>query len=163
MWTFRVPYNVKKGDDMTTEKSRMPDESQIRMLIEDRVKAVHAKDVSAAMSHHAPGILMFDVVNPLRYSGADTVQARTKEWFALYDGPIGYEVRDLSITTGDDVAFCHYLYHVSGTRTDRTNISMWVRATLCLRKIDGTWMITHDHESVPFDPESGKASLDLQP
>lgn len=23
--------------------------------------------------------------------------------------------------------------------------------------------ITHDHESVPFDPQSGKASLDLNP
>ena len=148
---------------MTTEKSYIPDESQIRMLIENRVKAVHAKDINAAMSHHAPDILMFDVVNPLRYSGSDKVQARTEEWFALYNGPIGYEIRDLSITTGDEVGFCHYLYQVRGTRTDGANVSMWVRATMCLRKIDGTWMVTHDHESVPFDPESGKASLDLKP
>ena len=40
---------------------------------------------------------------------------------------------------------------------------MWVRATTCYRKIDGTWMITHEHQSVPFDTESGKASLDLEP
>jgi ketosteroid isomerase-like protein len=40
---------------------------------------------------------------------------------------------------------------------------MWVRATTCYRKIDGKWMITHEHQSVPFDTESGKASLDLEP
>jgi len=148
---------------MTTEKSHIPDQSQIRMLIENRIKAVHAKDINAAMSNHAPDVLMFDVVNPLHYSGSDMVRARTKEWFALYDGPIGYKIRDLSITTGDDVAFCHYLYQVSGTRTDGVNVTMWVRATMCFQKIGGTWMVMHDHEPVPFDPESGKASLDLKP
>ena len=40
---------------------------------------------------------------------------------------------------------------------------MWIRATLCYRKIDGKWMVTHEHVSVPFDPESGQASLDLKP
>jgi hypothetical protein len=40
---------------------------------------------------------------------------------------------------------------------------MWWRATVCYRKIDGKWMITHEHASVPFNVESGKASLDLTP
>jgi ketosteroid isomerase-like protein len=40
---------------------------------------------------------------------------------------------------------------------------MWVRATLCLRRIDDKWMIAHEHQSVPFDVETGKASLDLKP
>lgn len=40
---------------------------------------------------------------------------------------------------------------------------MWVRATICFRKIEGKWMITHEHNSTPFDVETGRASLDLQP
>ncbi len=148
---------------MTTTTSRAVDDAQIRTLIEDRVKAVHAKDLAGAMANHAPDLVMFDVINPLHYRGAATVRERTAAWFALYQSPIGYEVRDLSITTGEDVAFCHYLYRVRGTRTDGGTVEMWVRATICFRKIDGTWMITHEHNSVPFDPESGKASLDLNP
>jgi len=31
------------------------------------------------------------------------------------------------------------------------------------RKIDGTWLVAHEHSSVPFDPESGMAALDLEP
>lgn len=148
---------------MTTANNKAIDEAQIRALIEDRVKAVRARDINGLMSNHAPDILSFDVVNPLQYSGSDTVRERAQEWFALYQGPIGYEIRDLSITTGNEVAFCHYLYRVSGTRRDGGKVDMWVRATVCYRKIDGTWMITHEHDSVPFDPESGRASLDLKP
>jgi hypothetical protein len=35
------------------------------------------------------------------------------------------------------------------------------RATAYYRKLDGEWMITHGHASVPF--ESGQVSLDLKP
>lgn len=107
--------------------------------------------------------MMFDVVSPLRYTGSEAVRGRVEEWFALYDGPIGYEVRDLSITVGEGVAFCHCLYHINGTRTDGGTVDMWVRATLCLCRVGGTWQIMHEHQSVPFDPESGKAALDLKP
>jgi uncharacterized protein (TIGR02246 family) len=148
---------------MTTQNSIAIDEAQIRALIEDRSKAVRTKDINGVISNHAPDILSFDVVNPLQYVGSDTVREPSEEWFSLYRGPIGYEIRDLSITTGDDVAFCHYLYRVSGTRTDGGKVDMWVRATVCYRKIDGTWTITHEHNSVPFDMETLKASLDLKP
>jgi ketosteroid isomerase-like protein len=40
---------------------------------------------------------------------------------------------------------------------------MWVRATTCYRKLDGMWTIVHEHQSVPFDPNTGAASLDLEP
>jgi len=40
---------------------------------------------------------------------------------------------------------------------------MWWRETACYRKVEGEWLITHQHSSVPFDVESGKASLDLKP
>jgi hypothetical protein len=32
-----------------------------------------------------------------------------------------------------------------------------------LRKIDGNWLIVHDHVSVPIDRQSGKALLNLEP
>lgn len=69
----------------------------------------------------------------------------------------------MSITAGEDVAFCHYLYRVTGTRADGGQVDMWVRATVCFHKQNGMWLVTHEHQSVPFDPETGKASLDLEP
>lgn len=82
-------------------------ESEIRKLIDARVAAVRAKDVEGSTAHIAPDIMAFDVVNPLRFAGADAEKKRVEEWFSSFAGPIGCEVRDLSIATGGDVAFSH--------------------------------------------------------
>ena len=140
-----------------------PSETQIRELIDRRVAAVRAKDVAPLVEALAPEAVLFDVVPPLQRGGSEAVGAKTAEWFASYDGPIGYDVRDLVITAGEDVAFCRYLYHVSGELKAGGSVSMWVRSTVCFRRIDGAWRIVHEHTSVPFGPESGRASLDLEP
>jgi ketosteroid isomerase-like protein len=148
---------------MTTESHRAANETQIRALIDERTKAVRAKDSVGATSGIASGIVTFDVVNPLQHIGSDASRKRAEEWFSSFQGPISREIKDLDITVGDDVAFSHGLSHVSGTKTDGGHLDMWWRTTVCFRKIDGEWMITHEHNSVPFDPKSGKASLDLKP
>jgi ketosteroid isomerase-like protein len=39
-----------------------------------------------------------------------------------------------------------------------------VRATVCYRRIDGKWMVTHEHLSVPFYMDgSFRAAVDLKP
>ncbi|MEK6288050.1 MAG: nuclear transport factor 2 family protein [Acidobacteriota bacterium] len=148
---------------MTATNSKATSEAQIRKLIDDQARAVRAKDIDGSVSNYAPDIVSFDVVTTLQKIGLDACRKRAEEWFSSFQGPIGYELRDLNITAGDDVAFCHSLNRVNGTRTDGGKIDMWWRATVCFRKIDGKWMVTHEHSSVPFDVETGKASLDLKP
>ncbi len=148
---------------MTTASSKASDEGQIRKLIDDQAKAVRARDVDGSISSYAPDIVSFDVVNTLQKVGLDACRKRAVEWFSSFEGPIGYEIRDLHINTGDDVAFSHSLSHVGAIRTDGAKLDMWWRATVCYRKIGGKWMVTHEHQSVPFDVETGKASLDLKP
>ncbi|MFN8467662.1 MAG: nuclear transport factor 2 family protein [Caldilineaceae bacterium] len=144
---------------MDNEKAQ----TQIRELIDARVRAIGAKDIETLMANHAPDVLSFDVINDLQVRGADAVRERAQTWFSAYPGRIGYEVRDLKITAGADVAFCTYLYHVTGTLQDGGAVSMWVRATVCLQMIAGSWRIVHEHQSVPFDGVTGQAELDLQP
>jgi uncharacterized protein (TIGR02246 family) len=148
---------------MTAASSTTKNEDQIHALIDDRVRAIGDKDVEALVAKAAPGVVSFDALPPLQRISAEAIRARLQEWFGWYDGPIGYEVRDLRITAGDDVAFAHYLYHVTGRMTNGNEVDMWVRTTMGLQKTDGAWVITHEHNSVPFDAESGKASLDLTP
>jgi ketosteroid isomerase-like protein len=103
---------------MTTESGKAANETQIRALIDDRTKAVRAKDAVGATSGIASDILTFDVVNPLQHIGSDASRKRAEEWFASFQDSIGYEIRDLDITAGDDVAFSHGLCHVSATKGD---------------------------------------------
>jgi uncharacterized protein (TIGR02246 family) len=146
-----------------TAISKTSDEAQIRKLIDDREKAVRASDVDGSIANIAADIVWFDVVNPLQHLGSDALKERALEWFASFEGAIGYETSELSITAGDDVAFSHGLNHVSATKIGGGQLDMWWRTTVCYRKTGEKWMVTHEHNSVPFDVESGKASLDLKP
>ncbi len=144
-------------------KKAMNEESEIRAVIDKMAEATRAKDIDALLRHYTPDVLSFDVVNPLRYTGADALRKRASEWFSSFQGPIDYEIRDLSITAGDTAAFCHSLNHVIGITTNGQKLDMWWRATIGLRKLEGKWMITHEHSSVPFDTASGQASLGIKP
>lgn len=139
------------------------DEAGIRRIIEGRVRAVSARDIDALLAHHDPGVLTFDVLPPLRHVGSDAVRRRAEKWLSSYEAAPGYEVRDLSVTAGETVAFCHYLYRVTGTLKAGGAVDMWVRATVCFGKAEGEWKIVHEHQSAPFDAQTGRASLDLKP
>jgi ketosteroid isomerase-like protein len=137
-------------------------EAQIRALIDARVRAVQARDIMGALTGVDTDVVLFDVVTPLYSRGIGAERARLEEWFGSFEGPIGYEMRDLVIVPDEAVAFSHCLNHYSG-RTRAGALDLWVRATTCYRKRDGDWRITHEHQSAPFDPRTGKTSLDLEP
>jgi uncharacterized protein (TIGR02246 family) len=140
-------------------------ETEIRQLLAHWEKAFRAKDAEGAMSVYAAGasVVAFDIVPPLRVVGAESYRKNYEEFFAMYDGPLDIELRDLRIVAGKDVAFLHCIERVSGTLKGGQKSDIWLRATSGLRKIKGKWLITHDHISVPVDFESGKAALELKP
>jgi uncharacterized protein (TIGR02246 family) len=148
---------------MTTDNRAATDQAQIRTLMDRRAEAVRAKDLDSLLTTYTADVVTFDVISPLRTRGSAAVRQRAAEWFASFNGPLGYEVRDLSITTSDAVAFCHSLNGVNAMKSDGTRLEMWWRATVCFRKIGDQWMVTHEHSSVPFDVVTGKASLALKP
>jgi ketosteroid isomerase-like protein len=145
----------------TADKTR--DEAEIRECIQGWAKALRAKDVDRLMSHYTPDILAFDLAPPLQHAGA-AYREGFEEWFRSFRGPIGIEIRDLSITAGDDVGFSHSLNHISGARTSGEETDVWVRVTVCFRKVGGKWLASHEHVSVPFYMDgSDKAAVDLRP
>jgi ketosteroid isomerase-like protein len=115
------------------------------------------------MSLYAPGVVAYDIVPPLQYVGADAYRKDYEEFFAQYEGPIDIELRDLHIIAGDGVAFATSLQRISGTLKNGQKSDVWVRVTNGFRKLNGRWLATHDHVSVPVDLASGKAVLDLKP
>jgi ketosteroid isomerase-like protein len=149
--------------DMANADRKAIYEAEVHALFDDRLKAVRMKDVDKLMSGYAPDVLSFDVVDPLQYAGSDGIRARMEEWFSSFEGPISLENLNLTIAAGEDVAFCHSLSHVNAITTGGGHLEMWWRETVCYRRIDSKWMITHQHSSVPFNVKSGKASLDLKP
>lgn len=131
---------------------------EIRELLEARTRAFGRRDAAGAAAAYDDDLVLYDAVGPFVRRGEDPA-ARLEKWIASYRTGIGHEIRDLEITAGPDLAFCHFLVRISGTMRDGTEVGMWVRATSCLRRQDGTWTIVHEHASVPFDADTGHAVL----
>lgn len=138
-------------------------EAEIHEIIEARAEAVHAGDVEALIADVADNAMIFDVIDPLRSEGSGAARVRAEQWLATYNGPPRWENRDVRVFADGDVAFSHSLSHVTGKLKSGDGMDMWFRTTLGFRRNGGRWMIVHDHGSVPFDPENGKASLGLKP
>ena len=150
---------------MTKQTSIASSEALIRNLLEKRAAAVRAKDVAATLSPWIPEVVNYDLAPPLQYVCAEAHNADgLKDWFDSWKGPIGYDLHDFSITSVEDLAYGCGLVHMSGTRTDSEETDVWVRQTVCLRRIGGAWKIVHEHTSVPFYMDgSYKAAVDLTP
>ena len=146
---------------MTTQ--RQDDEAEIRRRLDGIVEGLRAKDLDALRQLYAADVVSFDVEPPLQHVGADAKLASWARVFAVFE-EVDYELRDLALAVDETVAFGHAFGRLSGTLKDGSATSgMWVRATFCLRKVGGTWLIAHDQVSVPLDLRSGRGLTDLEP
>jgi uncharacterized protein (TIGR02246 family) len=135
--------------------------------LEDRFMAAwKAKDVKAIMACYVPDdtLLVFDITPPRQYVGA---QAYTKDWediMGLLPGPLEADLTDLDVTAGDgDVAYGHSIQHFAGSMKDGKKLEATVRVTDGYRKVNGQWLIAHEHVSVPVDLATAKADLTSKP
>ena len=138
------------------------DEAEIRALLDRWAKAFEGHDIDGIMSNYAPGdaVVAYDIAPPLQYKGKEAYRKDYLEFLAQYDGPIHVEYRDMRILSSGDVGFVHALERFTGKLKNGQQSDIWLRYTGGLRKMNGHWLIVHDHVSVPTDFESGKAMLD---
>lgn len=148
---------------VATEMNQATEEIQIRKRIEDWATAFRRKDINSVLSFFAPETVAFDLVPPLAYTGVAAYRKQWEKLFASYQGLIEYEIRDLSIITESQLAFSHSINRISGMLLSGHKTGFWLRMTACWRRIDGQWLIGHEHVSVPMDPAKGVAVLDLKP
>jgi ketosteroid isomerase-like protein len=130
-------------------------------VFERRSEAIRAKDLERLLAFYSPDVVYFDVVPPLQYVGSAALRGRFTHWFEGFDGPIGQELSDLTVTADGDVAVGSMLIRASGTLMNGHEVSQWVRATSVCRRSESGWLITHEHVSLPVDLDTGTAARDL--
>ncbi len=137
-------------------------EIAIRTVLEQRKEALKAKDARLVAAKHAPDTIAFSLAPPLVAVGES--EATVADWFKTWQGLLDWETVDTNIAVSGDVAFVSALEYMAGTKMDGQDTRMWFRTTLGLRKLDGSWKITHEHQSVPFYMDGSlRAAVDLQP
>lgn len=148
---------------MTLEMTRTDEKAEIGALLDDWAQAVRVKDLDAIMARYAPEIVGFDAIAQLQFKGAQAYREHWQACLEMCPGAMIFEIHELSVAAGDDIAFSHFLVRCGGTGDDGKEQSGWTRATVCWRRMDGRWKVVHEHFSAPFDMASGKALLELQP
>ena len=141
------------------------DEAAIRALETKFAAAFNAKDLDAIMKVYVPdaSLLVFDVVPPRQYAGADAYRKDWQGLLGLFPGSLKFEISDLHVFAAGALAYGYSIQHLSGADAKGQMIDLTVRVTDVYRKIKGHWLVVHEHVSVPVDLATGKPDLASKP
>jgi uncharacterized protein (TIGR02246 family) len=126
------------------------DSAQIRDLVERWVAAVHVGDLAVVLADHADDIVMFDVPPP--DDGIRGIDAYRDAWPPFFEWQrqgASFEIVSLDVTAGADVAFAYALLRCGTPEQLAAEPGTRLRLTIGLRKVDGRWVVTHEHHSFP--------------
>jgi uncharacterized protein (TIGR02246 family) len=125
------------------------DDVVIRELVERWAQAVRAKDIDGILRNHSPDILMFDVPPPLESRGIDAYRKTWELFFAWSLEPVAFDIHEMHVTAGKDVAFVTATMGCAGTEKNGKRIKLDFRLTVGLRKTERGWVVVHEHHSIP--------------
>jgi ketosteroid isomerase-like protein len=132
------------------DRGRAVDVVEIRRLIGTWAGSVRARDLDGIVDRHADDVVLFDVPPPVQSRGIDAYRQSWEEFFHWFGASGSFDVNDLEITAGDDVAFCHGLIRCAGADGDcPTTEPLNVRLSVGLVKVGGVWTVMHEHHSEP--------------
>ena len=124
------------------------DEARIRRLIETWARAVHDGDLATVVEAHDDDIVMFDVPPP--HDGVRGLGAYRETWPPFFEWQrqgASFELTELAVTAGDDVAFAHALLRCGTAEEFAEHPDRRLRLTIGLRKREDGWIVTHEHHS----------------
>ena len=134
---------------MVEKRTESENERAVRNVIESWMAAVRHRDYKEILRNHSSDLVMFDVPPPFQIKG---IEAYKKSWdlfFSWSSEPIPFDVSEMNITAGTDVAFAVATMRCAEPGPEGELKGLDFRLTIGLRKIDGQWTITHEHHSVP--------------
>jgi uncharacterized protein (TIGR02246 family) len=134
---------------MDVGSSESSEDQAIRQLVERWAAAVRARDLAGILANHSSDMVMFDVPPPLVSIGIDAYGKTWDDFFSWSDNPAVFDIDDMNITAGTDVAFVTALMRCAGTEKNGDRIRLEFRLTMGLRKIEGAWTVVHEHHSIP--------------
>ena len=125
------------------------DTAEVAWLVHKRAAAIRSRDAEYLASRYAGAALTFGVAPPL---AALHGQARRVDWLRGwmwgFDGRIRYQVRDLTVSVGGDLAFCHSHDVFSARLAASSRRDVHLATTLCFERFGGIWLVTAERVKV---------------
>jgi len=147
----------------TCAYAQKTDEDTIKTILASYSSAIASKDIAKVMSFYAPDIVAFDAFPPQQYRGAAAYKKDYEDFFGNFPGPATSKIDDAHVEVSGNIAFTYGMDHWMITGKDGKQIELVFRFTDVLKKLNGTWLIVHEHLSFPVDPTSGQADFLSKP
>ena len=127
------------------------DENAVRGVIEAWMAAVRVRDYDGILRNHSADLVMFDVPPPFESVGLKAYRKTWDLFLGWFDGEVRFEVKDMTVVAGSTVAFAFAKMQCFGPNLEGKPEPLDFRLSIGLKKIDGQWMIVHEHHSVPAE------------
>ncbi len=136
------------------------DEQSEILKIEQGIAA--AQTEPALVRYFDPNVTFYDltpgVVHGLRAFSTDMVG----QYAAIKD--FNDKIVEIGIEADDHLAFAFSVQKATWIdKKSGKSVLIVFRQTDCYHNIGGKWTLIHQHDSVPFDPKTGRAVLDSSP
>jgi ketosteroid isomerase-like protein len=124
--------------------------AQVRLILQQSATATRKGQRNDLLANHLPDVLIYDVLAPMKYEGAAAYRQSWDDWQPDTRGEAQFDLQDLSVSVGGDVAFAHCFIKCGGVLPNGKMFEDLVRATFCLRKASDSWKVAHQHISKPI-------------
>ena len=134
---------------------------ELRAAQQSIATGAEARNLDAIMSNYLRSgkLFVFDVYPPRAYIGYDAFRKDWHDFLEAFKGPITYEMLDMDVDTDGTLGYVHVIEHIAGTNSEGQSVEINMRVTELYRKINGKWLIEHEHASVPVDLKTGMADV----
>jgi ketosteroid isomerase-like protein len=135
------------------------DQQKIKDIEHNIIDATNADQVMKYYDNN--NIDLYDFHPPLQYQGASAVQSDLTDFFNNAKDVKGKFV-ELVVVTDGKMGMARSIQHFTWTGKDGKPAEGTFRVTDVFQKVDGQWKVIHSHVSVPVDPATGQAQMNLK-
>lgn len=141
--------------------------SLVQDVLEIYKGAVYELDTKKFLSIYDEDVQIYDCWGNWECKGISLWKESVTEWFNGLNED-GYllkvDFNDLTIEENTNIAFVHCAVTFAAFRenTEDKLRQMTNRFTFGLKKVNESWLITHEHSSLPIDMQTGKGIFNLK-
>jgi ketosteroid isomerase-like protein len=139
----------------------------VQDVLENYTSAVFEKDVEGFLSMYDPEIHIYDCWENWESKGISPWKQNVEEWFngLREEGVLlKVEFNDLVVEVNQNLALIHCAVAFAAHQEESGEKlrQMTNRFTFGLKKVNDSWLITHEHSSLPIGMETGKGLFNLR-
>jgi ketosteroid isomerase-like protein len=160
--TFNAGAQTSAKEQLQTvaEKASVAADKQEITEVERKILAATKTD-QVMRFYDQNNIDLYDFVPPLQYKGATAVRGDLDNFFNNATDLQGKFV-ELVVVNDGKMGMARSIQHFNWKDKDGKPMEATIRVTDVLHKVDGEWKVIHSHVSVPVDPKTGQAQMNLQ-